>query len=52
MAQAGPDQRVFRQKPASNVYTALLIIATICVTAATVFVIVRSDQLFGSILPP
>jgi len=35
-------------KPESNVYTVLLIVATILVAAATVFLVVRSQQLFGS----
>ena len=35
-------------KPESNVYTVLLLIATLLVAGATVFLAVRSQQLFGS----
>jgi len=35
-------------KPRSNVYTVLLIVATVLVVGATVYLAVRSQQLFGS----
>lgn len=35
-------------KPESNVYTVLLLIATILVAGATVFLAVKSQHLFGS----
>ena len=35
-------------EPEDNVYTGLLIIATLLVAAATIFLAVRSQQLFGS----
>jgi hypothetical protein len=42
----GPSTR-----PDSDVYSVLLIIATLFVAAATVFLFVRSTQLFGSANP-
>jgi hypothetical protein len=38
-------------QPESNVYTVLLILATVFVAGATVFLAVRSQQLFGSWYP-
>ena len=35
-------------KPENNVYTVLLMIATIVVVAATVFLAISSQRLFGS----
>ncbi len=35
----------------SNVYTVLLILATVLVAAATLFLAIRSQQLFGSWSP-
>lgn len=35
-------------QPENNVYTVLLIVATILVGAATAFLAIRSQQLFGS----
>lgn len=35
------------EKPQSNVYTVLLILATVMTAAATIFLAVRSQQLFG-----
>lgn len=35
-------------RPDSDIYTVLLIIATILVAAATIFLVVRSQQLFDS----
>ena len=35
-------------KPRNNIYTVLLIIATVLVAAATVYLAGRSQQLFGS----
>jgi len=35
-------------QPESNVYTVLLIVATVIVAGATLFLVVRSQQLFGS----
>ena len=35
-------------QPESNVYTVLVIVATILIASATVFLAVRSEQLFGS----
>ncbi len=34
-------------QPENNIYTVLVILATILVAAATVFLAVRSQQLFG-----
>lgn len=39
-------------KPESDVYTMLLMIATLFVLVATVFLCIRSNELFGSWLPP
>jgi hypothetical protein len=39
-------------RPTTDIYTALLIIATVLLGAGTVLVAVRSQQLFGSIFPP
>lgn len=52
MTQVSPGQRPIVQQPQSDIYTALLAIATVFVAAATVFVIVRAVQIFGSIVPP
>lgn len=38
-------------RPDSDVYSVLLIIATLFVAAATIFLCVRSSQLFGSANP-
>lgn len=38
-------------KPEDNIYTVLLILATVLVAAATVFLAVRTQQLFGSWWP-
>lgn len=35
-------------RPQNNVYTVLLILATVVVAGATVYLAVRSQQLFGS----
>jgi hypothetical protein len=35
-------------QPANNIYTVLVILATVFVAASTVFLAVRSQQLFGS----
>ena len=35
-------------KPDNNVYTVLLIIATVLVAGATIYLGIRSQQLFGS----
>jgi len=35
-------------KPRNNVYTVLLIIATVLVAGATVYLAMRSQQLFGN----
>ena len=51
MAQTRSDVQIVRTQPSSNVYTALLIISTIFVAIGTVYVLIRSSQLFGSILP-
>ena len=37
--------------PESNIYTVLLILATVLVAAATAFLALRNQQLFGSWLP-
>jgi hypothetical protein len=37
-----------RVSPESDIYTVLVIIATILVAASTIFLCVRSEQLFGS----
>jgi len=36
------------QKPENNVYTVLVIVATALVVGATVYLAIRSQQLFGS----
>ena len=36
------------QKPENNVYTVLLVIATVLVACATVYLAIRSQQMFGS----
>lgn len=38
----GPNVR-----PEPDVYTVMLILATVCVAAATIFLVVRSVSLFG-----
>jgi hypothetical protein len=35
------------QKPENNVYTALLILATVLVAGATIYLAMRGQQLFG-----
>lgn len=42
------SERPVSDRPEDNVYTGLLIIATVLVAAATIFLAVRSQQLFGS----
>ncbi len=42
------SERPISGEPDNNVYTVLLIIATVLVAASTVFLAVRSQQLFGS----
>lgn len=51
MSQLRTDVQIVRTKPSSNVYTAMLIIATLFAVTGTAFVMVRSQQLFGSVLP-
>ncbi|MGD2109850.1 MAG: hypothetical protein PVI86_10705 [Phycisphaerae bacterium] len=41
-------ERPAEAKPGNNIYTVLLIIATILVAGATVYLAARSQQLFGS----
>jgi uncharacterized membrane protein YgdD (TMEM256/DUF423 family) len=36
------------RKPENNVYTILVIVATVLVAGATVYLAIRSQQLFGS----
>lgn len=36
------------QQPSQDVYTVLLIVATVMVFAATIYLAIRSNQLFGS----
>lgn len=38
-------------KPENNVYTILLILATVLVAGATVYLLIRSQQLFGDWYP-
>ncbi len=40
-----------RIRPRNNVYTILLILATVLVAGATVYLAIRSQQLFGSWSP-
>ena len=42
------SERPAEGKPENNVYTVLLFIATLLVAGATVFLAVKSHQLFGS----
>lgn len=42
------SDRLAGGRPESNVYTVLLLIATLLVAGATVFLAVKSQQLFGS----
>lgn len=39
-------------RPSADLYTVLLILATALLAAGTVFVAVRTQQMFGSLLPP
>ena len=41
------SERPAGDQPQNNVYTVLVILATILVAAATVFLLIRSQQLFG-----
>ena len=41
-----------RSRPQSDIYTALLAIATAFVAAGTVYVAVQMGQTFGSLFPP
>ena len=45
------SERPTDAKPGNNVYTILLILATVLVAGATVYLAVRSQQLFGSWSP-
>lgn len=47
MADSGPSD----MRPESNVYTVLVIIASIFLLMATVFTSVRADALFGNWMP-
>ena len=47
MVEGGPRPT----SPASDVYTLLLVVATVFVVAGTVLIAVRSQALFGSWLP-
>jgi hypothetical protein len=51
MAQTRSDVQIVRTQPSSNVYTALLIISTGFVLVGTVYVLIRSYQLFGQVVP-
>ncbi len=42
------SERPAGAKPDNDIYTVLLIVATILVLAATIFMGVRSDELFGT----
>jgi len=48
---SGPGMVVQRAKPGLDIYGVLLIIATAFVAAATVFLLVRSADFFGSPFP-
>ncbi|MGB9625622.1 MAG: hypothetical protein ACPMAQ_12270 [Phycisphaerae bacterium] len=39
-------------RPGADLYSVLLIVATVLLALGTIFVAVRSQQLFGSLLPP
>ena len=39
-------------RPGTDLYSVLLIIATALLASGTIFVAVRTYQLFGSLLPP
>ncbi|HEY3243591.1 MAG TPA: hypothetical protein VGM03_09590 [Phycisphaerae bacterium] len=45
------DTRPAATRPESDIYSALIVIATIVVAAATIFMWWRSHELFGSWLP-
>jgi len=45
------SERSAESKPDHNVYTVLVILATIVVAGATVYLAMRSQQLFGSMNP-
>jgi hypothetical protein len=47
MSEGGPTPT----SPQSDVYTILLIVATLFLAVATVLILVRSQQLFGRWLP-
>ena len=42
------SDRPAADQPEDNVYTVLVILATVLVAGATIFLVVRSQQLFGS----
>ena len=42
------SDRMAEGRPESNIYTVLLLVALILVAGATVFLALRSQQLFGS----
>ena len=46
MVETGPPS-----KPDNDVYSVLLVVATVFVVLGTVFLAVRSNELFGSWLP-
>ncbi len=47
MSEGGPTT----SKPESDIFTVLLAIATLLVLLATVFISIRSQQLFGTWMP-
>ncbi len=47
MSEGGPSGA----RPESDIFTVLIIVATVFVAAATVYTSVRANELFGSWLP-
>lgn len=52
MANAPGAIRSTRPAAENDIYTALMLISTLCVLAALVYVLYRANALFGSLLPP
>lgn len=51
MAIERTNVQIVRTRPAPNVYTAMLVISTLFVVFGVVYVLLRSQELFGQALP-
>ncbi len=52
MSQLNPGPSRMRPPAENDVYTVLVVVAFLCILAATVFVGFQAQTLFGTLLPP